>query len=450
MFESINPFDGTVIDSHPADRPKTIEEKLARAQRAYVKRGFTFEQRKAFVLRVAQLLNERKAALANLMALEMGKPLTQGQAEIDKCVRLCTEYVDHADEWLADEIIENAGQRAWVRHDPIGVILGIMPWNYPFWQVFRFVIPALLAGNTCLLKHASNVCGCARELVKLFSDAGVPDGWFDALYISGAQASALVADDRIAGVSLTGSEAAGVAVGKAAGAAIKPIVLELGGNNAFIVLDDAAVDHAVETFFNARFQNTGQSCIAAKRLLIHTSVYNDFLDALTGRMSELQPQNPLLESTFIGPMARKDLAEELQAQMHRSVNAGANLVCGGALTGACFSPALLVDVEPGMAAFDEETFGPLAAVSRFSSLDEAIILSNKSRFGLGVSLFTQDVEAVLPRLLEFNEGAVFLNDLVYSHPLLPFGGVKKSGVGRELGRDGIRSFVNRKTVVVAG
>lgn len=450
LFYSVNPFSGETIAAHPADRQRTVEQKISDARKAYEAGQLTLQERCALIIKVAEELETRKADLARRMAEEMGKPITQGLAEIEKCAGMCRTFADRAQSWLEDEIVEGFDGRAWVRHDPIGVVLGIMPWNFPFWQVIRFAVPAILAGNTTLLKHASNVCGCAKDLVDIFKSAGAPKGYFDALFIPGAQASQLISDERIAGVSLTGSEYAGSAVGRAAGEAIKPVVLELGGSNAFIVDQDADLTHAVDTFVKARFLNTGQSCIAAKRLLLHTAIHDDFVDALAGRMGEFVVGDPLDTNTFIGPMARADLAEELHNQLEHTIRSGARCVFGGSVHGAMFSPALVLDVRTGMSVFSEETFGPLASVTKFNHFDEAISLSNDSRFGLGVSIFTSDSEAVLPHIGRFNEGAVFINDLVYSHALLPFGGTKKSGVGRELSRDGILAFVNRKTVVVTG
>lgn len=449
LFYSVNPFTGETIASHPADRQSLIEQKISSASKAFESHLLSLEQRCALVNELAKVLETRKTDLARRMAEEMGKPITQGVAEIEKCADMCRTFANLAPAWLQDEVIAGFENRAWVRHDPIGVVLGIMPWNFPFWQVIRFAVPAILAGNTALLKHASNVCGCAKDLVDIFNEAGTPKGYFDALFISGAEVSRLISDDRIAGVSLTGSEYAGSAVGRAAGEAIKPVVLELGGSNAFIVCENADLTHAVDTFVKARFLNTGQSCIAAKRLLLHTSIHDAFVDALTGRMQEFIVGDPLDANTFIGPMARADLAQELHQQLEQTLTSGARCVLGGSVSGALFTPALVMDVQPGMPAFTEETFGPLVSVTKFNHFDEAIALSNDSRFGLGVSIFTSDPEAVLPHIGRFNEGAVFINDLVYSHALLPFGGTKKSGVGRELARDGLLAFVNRKTVVVA-
>ena len=449
MLHSTNPFTGEQLASRQTDSDHRIEEVLRSARLAFEHwRATPLEKRIACVQRLGELTTEQASKWAFQMALEMGKPVVQGKAEMLKCASLCRITCDRAAEWLANEDLSSDGRKAFVQHDPIGVVLGIMPWNFPFWQVYRFAIPTLLAGNTAILKHASNVSLCAAGAVELFKEAGFPEGVFDALFIPGNRATSLVADYRIAGVSLTGSEYAGSHVAAAAGKAIKPVVLELGGNNAFIVDHDADLNHAVETFIKARFLNSGQSCIAAKRLLLHNAIYADFLALLLDRMDELVVGDPTSPATFVGPLARVDLADELQSQFERSVNAGARCVKGGERNGALFQPTVLVDVEPGMAAFDEESFGPLAAITRFDHFESAIALSNASRFGLGVSVFSSSVDRVLAYAKAFNEGAVFINDLVYSDPELPFGGVKVSGIGRELARDGMLAFVNRKTVVV--
>lgn len=449
MLHSTNPFNGEQLASRQSDSDHRIEEVLRNAQSAFEHwRKTPLEKRIACVQRLGELTSEQSSKWALQMALEMGKPVAQGKAEMLKCASLCRIAGDRAAEWLADQDLSSDARTAFVKHDPIGVILGIMPWNFPFWQVYRFAVPSLLAGNTAILKHASNVSLCAAGAVELFHEAGFPEGVFDALFIPGSRATSLIADYRIAGVSLTGSEYAGSQAAAAAGKAIKPVVLELGGSNAFIVDHDADLSNALEAFIKARFLNSGQSCIAAKRLLLHDQIYADFLALLLDRMNGMVVGDPVSPATFLGPLARVDLAEELQSQLHRSVNAGARCMKGGERSGALVQPILLVDVQPGMPAFDEETFGPMAAITRFDGFDSAIALSNASRFGLGVSVFSSAVERVLAHCGDFNEGAVFINDLVYSDAELPFGGVKVSGVGRELARDGMLAFVNRKTVVV--
>lgn len=447
-LRSINPFSGELIATHPADRPEAIQSKIDAAVVAQERWSKTpLDERTALFRALAARTAQKREELARIMVLEMGKPLIQARAEIDKCVLLCKVMSEHAMEWLETEDCSNANRDAWVSNEPLGVILGIMPWNYPFWQAFRFLVPAIIAGNSCLLKHASNVCACAHEIVKLLSEVGAPAGLFDAMFLSGASLEPVIADHRIAAVSITGSEAAGRAVASIAGAHLKPSLLELGGNNAFIVCEDADLDEALACFVKARFQNNGQSCIAAKRLLLHHSIHESFVNALAGRMRDMTPSDPMHEECILGPLARLDIAEELEQQMLHSIGEGANLLLGGERENACFHPALLVNVDANCTAFRQETFGPLVAVSAFSSFDEAIRLSNSSAYGLGVSVFSNNAEAVLMRSSDFKEGAVFVNDMVYSDPFLPFGGIKNSGYGRELGKDGLLSFVNRKTIV---
>lgn len=447
-LRSINPFSGELIDTHPADRPKTINTKLdaaVQAQDAW--RNTPLNERTALFRALAARTAQKREELARIMVLEMGKPIVQARAEIDKCELLCRVMAEHAEEWLGAEDHSNAEREARVINEPLGVLLGIMPWNYPFWQAFRFFVPAIIAGNACILKHASNVSACAHEIVSLLREVGAPSGLFDAVFLPGADIEPLIADKRIAAVSLTGSEAAGRSVAAIAGANLKPSLLELGGSNAFIVCEDADLEQALEGFMKARFQNNGQSCIAAKRLLLHRGVHDSFVDALAGRMRAMNPSDPMQEDCVLGPLARIDLAEELEQQMLRSIGDGADRLFGGERKDACFHPALLVNVDANCTAFREETFGPLVAVTAFSSLEEAIHLSNSSDFGLGVSVFSVNPEAILKRSSDFKEGAVFVNDLVYSDPYLPFGGIKNSGYGRELGKDGMLSFVNRKTLV---
>lgn len=446
---SINPFTQLLFDEHPADRPKTLDTKLENAIRCYKTwRTADLNTRTALCRAIAALLDLEKDQLARLITEEMGKPIAQSRAEIEKCALLCRVFAERSDGWLSPETLDSSERRAYVVNEPIGVILAIMPWNYPFWQVFRCLIPAIALGNTVVLKHASNVSACARAIESLVQRAGAPKHLLTTVFLASDRVADLIADSRIAGVTLTGSEAAGRSVAAAAGAAIKPVVLELGGSNAFIVLPDADLERALDRYIAGRFQNSGQSCIAAKRLLLHDEIADDFVLALNGRMRDFVLGDPLLESTFIGPLARKEFGHELVDIVNRSTTIGARLLHGGRMDGVFFEPTLLSQVNPKHPVFFEETFGPVAAVSTFSSLNQAIELSNESRFGLGVSIFTSNPEQVLQRAHEFEEGAVFINDIVYSDPVLPFGGLKNSGIGRELGRDGLLAFANRKTVVV--
>lgn len=383
-----------------------------------------------------------------LMSKEMGKPIKQGEAEIEKCAWLCDYYAINAAEFLRQKKVDTDATQSYVSYEPLGVILGVMPWNYPFWQVFRFTVPTLLSGNTVLLKHASNVMGCAQAIEKIFTACGFPDHAFQHLIIKSDQVEWVLSHKYVQGVSLTGSEKAGRAVAAVAGRAIKTSLLELGGSNAFIVLEDADLDRAVATAVQARYQNTGQSCIAAKRLLLHDAIAEDFLDRFVRKVKELKSGDPRNDDTFIGVMAREDLAKTLESQMHRSLEYGAKLICGGRRQGAYFEPTVMVSAHTSVPVMQEETFGPLVCACTFKTLDEAIRVSNDSGFGLGVSVFTKTPENIISRIDDFNEGAVFINELVKSDPRLPFGGVKVSGYGRELGLEGIRAFVNAKTVFV--
>lgn len=451
MLHSKDPYCNELIREYPEDSSTQVQEKLSAASSAQKRWMSTpLNERAALIRAIAATLDSRKESLATMMAREMGKPITQGRAEVEKCAWLCRHYAESAAEYLEPERIAIDGQDTFVYNQPLGTVLGIMPWNYPFWQVFRFIIPTMLAGNTTLLKHASNVTGCAMLIKDICADAGVPEGVFQVLVVPGKQMNTILGHEALSAVTLTGSEPAGSAAAEVAGRHIRPSLLELGGSNAFIVCADADVDRAVEAFVQGRYQNTGQSCIAAKRLILEDRIADHFTHELLKQVGEMTYGDPLEESSKMGPLARIDLAEELESQMERSIAKGARLLHGGQRDGACFEATVIENVAPGQPAFDDETFGPLAAITRCGDFDEAVELCGQSRFGLGVSIFTTDQERVMQRLGDFNEGAVFINDFVKSDPRVPFGGVKASGYGRELGRDGILSFVNRQTVVVVG
>uniref|UniRef100_A0A832HZL4 Aldehyde dehydrogenase family protein n=1 Tax=Eiseniibacteriota bacterium TaxID=2212470 RepID=A0A832HZL4_UNCEI len=453
-MRSINPATGETLALHEPHDAAEVERRLAAAAAAFAAwRDAPLGQRTAVLERAAAALRADRDAHARLMALEMGKPVTQGEAEVDKCAWVCEHVARGAAGWLAPEPVATDAAHSHVRFDPLGVVLAVMPWNFPFWQVFRCAAPALAAGNAVLLKHASNVSGAALAIERVFAAAGLPRGLFAALLVPSGAVAGLVAHPAVAAVSLTGSEEAGVAVGAAAGAALKPAVLELGGSDPFIVLEDADPEAAAAHAAAARILNSGQSCIAAKRFIVVGATAERFERALIERMSALVVGDPLSRATQVGPLARADLREALDGQVRRSLAAGARLGCGGrALPGPGFyyAPTVLLDVRPGMAAFDEETFGPLAAVTRARDEDEAVALANRSRFGLGASVWTADPAhgaRLAPRL---EAGSVFVNGVVKSDPRLPFGGIKRSGFGRELAREGIRAFVNVKTVWVGG
>jgi len=447
---SINPFNGEVLARFGKHTPQEVEHALSlSARRAPAWREAGFAPRAALLREVARLLRERQGEYARLMALEMGKPMREGRAEVLKCAWVCEFYAEQAAAMLADEVVASDAQTSWVIYEPLGTVLGIMPWNFPFWQVLRAVAPILMAGNTFLLKHASNVPQCAVALDVLFRDAGAPEGVFTILLVGSEVVPALIDDVRIHGVTLTGSESAGRHVAALAGAALKPVVMELGGSDAFVVLQDADLELALEHAVRSRFQNNGQSCIAAKRFIVHESLAEDFCQGMAARVAALRVGDPVEEGTEIGPLARPDLRQQVLDQVQASVRDGARVLQGGVAVAGSFAAmqaCVLTDVRPGMAAFDEEIFGPVAAICVAQDDVHALHLANASRFGLGGSIWTRDVARgeALARLLEC--GAVFVNGMVKSDPRLPFGGCKVSGLGRELGVQGLRAFTNVKTL----
>ncbi|MCB2410288.1 NAD-dependent succinate-semialdehyde dehydrogenase [Hymenobacter lucidus] len=453
-IESFNPYTGKVLRHFRAFSWAKTERILAQAARAAVSWPQTpFAERSHLLHRAADLLRERQQELARLMALEMGKPVADGRAEILKCALTCDYYADHAEEFLRDEEIKTEAQRSFIAHEPLGVVLAIMPWNFPFWQVIRFAAPALMAGNVGLLKHASNVPQCALALESIFHDAGFPPATFRTLLIGSDLVEKLLQDDRVKAATLTGSELAGSKVAAVAGANIKKTVLELGGSDPFIVLADADLELAAKTAAQARMVNAGQSCIAAKRFIVDKSIVKPFISQLKTHLLALRTGDPLDEATQYGPLARPDLADELTKQVEDSVKAGAKVELFGGQTKpgtALFRPMIISNVKPGQPAYYEELFGPVAIILEARNEEEAIRLANDSPFGLGAAVWTRDVprgEAVARRI---EAGAVFVNSMVKSSPEMPFGGVKKSGYGRELSYLGIREFVNQKSVWIGG
>lgn len=396
-------------------------------------------------LRDKLLLN--KEAYGELMTKDMNKPIKQSVAEVEKSAKLIDYYIDNGERILKGRTIKTHWSEVFTVNDPLGVILGVMPWNYPFWQVFRFAVPTILAGNTVVLKHASNVPLSAQALEECFLVDGFPKVYFN-ISIPGKEVDEVVADPIIKGVSLTGSEPAGSSVASIAGSLIKPVVLELGGSNAFIINEDVDLDKIVPLALNARFQNTGQSCIAGKRFLVHNSIKEEFIKKFSEGAKKFQRGDLMDYSTEIGLMAREDLAIELEKIMKDSIAMGAKIVFGGKREGEWFEPTLLTDVTEDMPAFQQETFGPLAVVVGFNNFDEAIELSNNSHFGLGVAMFGKDVDFLKSKIHDFDEGAIFINDMVISDPSVPFGGNKYSGIGREMSDEGLLSFVNKKSVVI--
>jgi succinate-semialdehyde dehydrogenase/glutarate-semialdehyde dehydrogenase len=451
-FRSIDPTTGETWRTFPETSAEEIEAALERAvvgQRAW--RDTAITERARLLCAVGARLRAGAAEHAVLMAREMGKPVVDGEAEIEKCAVACDWYAEHAATLLAPDRRPFEPGRAYLRFEPLGTVLAIMPWNFPFWQVFRAAVPIVTAGNAVVLKHAENTQGCAAAIHQVFETVGMPGGVFQTLHVTRDRAEELIGDARIAAVTLTGSTAAGRAVAAAAGRAIKKSVLELGGSDAFVVLDDADLERTVRGAADARLVNAGQSCIAAKRFIVVDSVANAFVERLVAEVRTRRVGNPLDRATQVGPMARRDLRDALHRQVDASVVRGARLLLGGAIPdgpGAFYPPSVLDAVVPGMPAFDEETFGPVAAIVRARDEAHAIRLANTSPYGLGGSVWSQDVARAERVAANIEAGAVFVNGQVRSDPRLPFGGVKQSGYGRELAEYAIREFVNVKTVVV--
>ena len=452
-FQSVNPATGEVLETFEETAPDALTGILERADvasRDWRRRPVT---ERAERLRAAgRVLRERKEAYARTMALEMGKPLAQGAGEAEKCAWVCDYYAEQGPALLADEPRPSDASRSYIRFEALGPVLAIMPWNFPFWQVFRFAAPALVAGNAGILKHAPNVPRCAVAIEEVFRDAGFPDGLFRAVFLSNEGAGSAIADGRVRAVTLTGSDRAGSQVAEQAGRHLKKTVLELGGSDPFIVLDDADLERAARTAAEARLINSGQSCIAAKRFIVVERVADQFLERFTTEMRARKVGDPLDATTHVGPQARLDLRENLHRQVQESVQRGAQAILGGQLPrgrGAFYPPTVLVAVEPGMPAFDQETFGPVAAVIRAKDEADAIRIANASSYGLGAAVWTRDAQRGERVAREIEAGSVFVNGLVKSDPRLPFGGVKRSGYGRELSVEGLREFVNVKTVWVA-
>lgn len=450
FFSSIFPFDQSVIAEYPVMTEKEIAAKISSAEIAFRHwRNLGFAERGDIMRKAAVILINEKEALAKLITQEMGKLTKEAIAEVEKCAGCCEYYAAHAEDFLKDEYAEAGYNKSFVAYEPIGAVFAVMPWNFPFWQVFRFAAPTLMAGNVGLLKHAPNVCGCALAIEKIFIEAGAMPGVFQTLIVDVDATERIVAEKIVQAITLTGSERAGSSVSAIASKHIKKSVLELGGSDAFIVLPDADMQKAAAVAIQSRMQNAGQSCIAAKRFIIVERAKDDFINALHLEFKKLNPGNPFDSNTTAAPMARLDLANILKQQLEGTLQKGASLVTGGELNGCNFNPALVMDVKEGMPAFDEETFGPLMAIIAAGSEENAIALANRSEYGLGGSIWTKDLDKGIALARKVNSGAIFINSLVKSDPRLPFGGIKKSGFGRELGRQGILEFVNAKTIAAA-
>lgn len=447
MIQSINPYNGEKLAEHKEFSSEDIRSALGKADAAFRDwRKTTFKERASLLLNVADDLKKNSKEYARTITLEMGKPISQSIAEVEKCAWVCEYYAENGAEQLASKDIETDAKKSYISYEPLGVVLAVMPWNYPFWQVFRFVAPALMAGNVGVLKHASNVMMSANNLEKIFLKAGFPEGCFQNLVIGSDKVEEVIRDARVKAVTLTGSTGAGQAVAKASGSEIKKTVLELGGSNALVVFQDANLKESARVCAQARYQNTGQSCIAGKRLLLQDSIAEEFLILFKDEVEKLKVGDPMHEDTYIGVQAREDLAEDLEKQIQDSVDRGAKILIGGKRERAFYAPTILTNVSMDMAVFKEETFGPAIGVTTFRDEKDAVDLVNNSQFGLGVSIFTGDFKKAQRLVPQFEDGAVFVNELVKSDPRLPFGGTKMSGYGRELSFIGIKEFVNIKTV----
>ncbi len=452
-MESINPATGEVLDKYEQMDEATLDDivqKAAGEQESWRKRSF--DDRAKLLRNAAEILNKRKSEFAELMAKEMGKPLAQGESEVAKCAWVCSYYADNAEDFLENQFIKTDAQKSYVAFNPLGTVLAIMPWNFPFWQLFRFAAPALMAGNTAVLKHASNVPGCALAIEEVLHEAGIPKPVFRTVLANSDQIQDLIEHPQIAAVTLTGSTRAGKAVAKKAGSQLKKSVLELGGSDPYLILAGADIERAAETCVTSRLINSGQSCIAAKRFIVVEDNYELFLEQMIEGMKSKQVGDPFDESTDVGPMARKSLRDDLHEQVQQSVEAGAECVLGGEIPdrdGAFYPPTVLTNISEGMPAYDEELFGPVASVIKVKDEKEAIKIANDTNFGLGAAVFSEDVgRAERIAAQDLQAGCCFVNEFVKSDPRLPFGGVKQSGFGRELSHFGIQEFVNIKTVYV--
>ena len=447
---TINPFSGETLQLFEPLTPAQLNEKLDLSAGAFSRyRKTTFSDRAQSMSRVAAILEREKERLARLITVEMGKPLISSVHEIEKCALICRYYAEHAERYLADEVVETSASKSFVRYLPLGPVLAIMPWNYPFWQVIRFLAPALMAGNTGLLKHASNVPQCALEIERICLEAGFEEGVFQALLVGPEQVEGMLSDSRIVAATITGSEDAGIKVAVGAARRVKKVVLELGGSDPFIVMATADLDAAVKTGVRARVVNNGQSCIAAKRFIIADEIAEEFELKFVAAMKALTVGDPLDSATEIGPLATANAVRTLHADVAKTLEGGGRLLAGGSplrRPGFFYAPTVLTDIPVDSPAYCEEFFGPIASLFRVKDIDHAIKIANDTRFGLGASAWTADAAEMERFVNELDAGMVFINSMVVSDPRLPFGGVKMSGYGRELGLQGIREFVNVKTV----
>lgn len=447
VFKSIFPYTGELIAEYSLMDNDAINNCINKAEKGFaIWKETSFNERAVVFKNAAAILKRDRDDLATLITNEMGKVIAEAKAEVEKCAWVCEYYADNAEKFLKDEPLEAGYKKSFVTYEPIGAVLAIMPWNFPFWQVFRYAAPTLMAGNVTMLKHAPNVCGCAKVIAKIFLEAGAAPGVFQTLIIDTPDVEKLLETNIVQAVTLTGSERAGSSVAAIAGKNIKKSLLELGGSDALIVLPDADMKNAATVALQSRMLNAGQSCIGSKRFIVLKDATNDFMQQVNDVIKTFKQGNPFEDGITTGPLARLDLAENLHKQLEQSVKAGAQLTYGGEMYQCNFNPALLLNVHKGMAAFDQETFGPMAAIITAKDETEAIALANDSPYGLAGSIWTKDIDKGIAVAKKITTGAVFINSLVKSDPRLPFGGIKKSGYGRELGRQGILEFVNAKTI----
>jgi succinate-semialdehyde dehydrogenase/glutarate-semialdehyde dehydrogenase len=453
MIATTNPATGKVEKTFTAHTDAEVDLAIARSVVAFEKlKETTIAQRAAWMNKAADILEADSSVFGRLMTLEMGKPLDQAVGEAKKCATACRYYADNAADIMADERVETERTKSFRRILPLGPVLAVMPWNYPFWQVIRFAAPALMAGNTGLLKHASNVPQCAEALEALFTRAGFPEGCFQTLLIGGSKVERILRDSRIAAATLTGSEPAGASVASFCGDEIKPTLLELGGSDAFIIMPSANLDDSIKVAVDSRTKNNGQSCIAAKRFIVHADIYDEVRDRLKTAFGDLTVGDPMQDGTDIGPLVNDDAVDELTSQVENALSQGARRVIGAEAIdkpGSWFQPGIIENVTPKMEAYSQEMFGPVAMLFKVDDLSEAITLANDSAFGLGSSIFTQDEAEMETAFTQIEAGSTFVNAMTASDPRLPFGGIKRSGYGRELAREGLLTFCNVKTCVVA-
>lgn len=453
-MQSINPATEEIIGHFEAHSPKDAVHIIEQAHSAFLDwRKTDFAARTTLLNNVAKTLERNKERYAELMANEMGKVVKEGISEVEKCASVCRYYAEHGAKFLADETIQLDSGESFITYQPLGVILAIMPWNFPFWQVFRFAAPTIMAGNSAILKHASNVCGCALEIEEIFNTSGAPEHLFNSILIKGANTKQLIQHPLVQAVTLTGSTEAGKSVAKTAGETLKKSVLELGGSDPYIILEDADIEQAAKLCVQSRMLNAGQSCIAAKRMIVVDKIYDTFLDSFTTEMKKITAGNPLEDGINIGPQATIELRDQLHQQVEASIKAGAKCTLGGTIpsgVGAFYPPTILVNVDKNCPAYSQEMFGPVATVIRAKDEADAIRIANDTSFGLGSAIFTQNTEHGKKLAKEqLHAGACFVNDFVKSDPRIPFGGIKESGYGRELSKHGIREFVNVKSIHIA-